>query len=121
MNEIIERRKSLRLQVTQDALVALTPHYFRVGQIVDASMGGLAYRCIAGQEPLNGSFELDIFLAGRAFYLHKVPVATIWDIKIDSDASLSSISVRQGGVQFGELTPIQISQLEYFLGNYTKT
>lgn len=119
MKKRVERRKNRRLQVTRDAFVALGPYYLRVGQIIDVSMDGLAFRCFGAQEPSNRSFELDIFLAGTAFYLHKVPFKTISDLEVADEAWSRSIKIRRYGVQLGQLTSNQTSQLEYFIQNYT--
>ena len=101
----------------RDAFVALRPNYLTLGQIVNLSMGGLAFRCIGNEKPPNGSFELDIFLPGRAFYLYEVPFDFIWGFKTADDATLNSSTTCQGGIQFGELKPHQKFQLERFIEN----
>lgn len=120
MKKPVEQRRNSRLQVTRDAFVAFGPHYVRLGQIVDVSMGGLAFRCLDGQEPSRGSSELDIFLAGTAFYMHKLPFKTISDLEVADELWSGAATIRRYGVQFGQLTSNQISQLEYFIRNYTR-
>ena len=119
MKKPVERRKNWRLQVTQDAFVAFRPDYVTLGQIVNLSMGGLAFRCIRHEKPSNESSELDIFLAGGAFYLYEVPFHIIWSLKTPPDPISYSSPVWQGGVQFGELKPHQESQLKHFIDNCT--
>lgn len=114
----VERRGYKRFQVPIDAFVALGPHYVKLGQMMDVSTHGLAFCYMASEEPSDGSFELEIFLAGRPFYLYKVPYETISDYETKG-IPLSSIAMRRCGVQFGELTPNQRSQLEYFVQNHT--
>ena len=80
---------------------------------------GLRFVLYVTKKPSNGSSELDIFWPGRAFYFYKVPFVIIWGFKTANDANLNSSTVWQGGVQFGELRPDQISQLEYFIQNHT--
>ena len=120
--EMDERRKHKRFQVRNGAFVVLGtppwPHSTKVGQIVDMSMGGLAFSYIAEQEPSNGSFELCIFLADSSFHLRKIPFETISDLETD-EVPFSSITMKRSGVQFGELTPNQISQLKYFIQSHT--
>lgn len=115
-NELSEQRKDKRFQVPQDAFAALGPDYIKVGQIINISMGGLAFRYLGSEGPSNES-ELDIFLAGRAFYLYKLPFETVWDIVLD-EKPFSSLNMKVGGLQFGELTQRQISQLQYFIQDY---
>lgn len=120
--ELSDRRKHRRFQVRDTAFVVLKapwPHSTKVGQIIDISMQGLAFRYIADEGRSNGSSELEIISADHSFYLDKVPFNTISDSKTDNDVPFSSIEMRRSAVQFGDLTSNQISQLEYFIWNYT--
>jgi hypothetical protein len=47
-----------------------------------------------------------------------VPFETVWDLETDG-MPFSSIKTRQSGLQFGQLTPGQMSQLEYFIDKHT--
>ena len=115
--QLVERRKHKRFKAPTDAFVAIRPHYSEVGQMIDVSMGGLGFNCLAMQDPSNGS-ELDIFLSGRAFWLHGIPFRTVWSVEIAGQTPLTSVPMRRSGVQFGALTPDQRSQLEYFIQHY---
>ena len=113
---VAEQRENKRFQVPRDAFAALRPDYIIVGQIINISMGGLGFRYLGNEGPSNAS-ELDIFLAGRAFYLYKVPFQTVWDF-VTNEMPSSSINMKVCGMQFRDLTPNQISQLEYFIQDY---
>jgi hypothetical protein len=102
--------------VPKTTFVALWPEFLRVGQVADISMGGLAFRHLKGEELPNESLELDLFLAGRSFYLYRVPSKMIWNAEAKSSHSQD---LGQCGLRFGELTPSQTAQLEYFVRNYT--
>ena len=115
-NELSEQRKDKRFQVPKDAFAALGPDYIKVGQIINISMGGLAFRYLGSEEPSN-ALELDIFLARRAFYLYKLPCETVWDFVTD-EKPFSSINMKRCGLQFGQLTQSQISELQYFIQDY---
>jgi hypothetical protein len=115
-NELSEQRKDKRFQVPKDAFAALGPDYIKVGQIINISMGGLAFRYLGSEQPSNAS-ELDIFLAGRAFYLYKLPFATVWDL-VTGEKPFNSIKMKVCGLKFGELTQSQISELQYFIQDY---
>ena len=118
----VDRRRHKRFQVRDSAFVVLRapwPHFTKVGQIIDISRQGLAFRYIADEGRSNGSSELEILLGNQSFYLDKVPFKTISDSKTDNDIPFSSIKMRRSGVQFGKLTPEQISQLKYFIWNHT--
>ena len=118
-----ERRKHKRFRVKNGTFAVLSaislPHSTqKVGQITDISMGGLAFSYIASEEPSNGSVQLSIFLGGNRFDLREIPFETIWDIETQ-EVRFRALTMRRSGVQFGKLTPHQISQLKYFIQNYT--
>jgi len=116
---IVERRKYKRFRVQDGAFVMFGPHSAKVGQIIDMSMGGLAFGYISSEEQSNRSFELDVFLTDHSFYLEKVPVKTISNLKIANESPSVSTTTRRHGVQFEDLTHNQISELRYFLWNHT--
>lgn len=122
--KIVERRKHKRLQVEDGAFVLLSRDSAILGHIVEISMAGLTFLYITSGKPPNGSSELEVLLPeqledDRSFYFDKVPFKTISDFAIPNELSLGSITIRRCGVQFGGLTPSQISQLEYFILNHT--
>jgi hypothetical protein len=121
--EMTERRKHKRFQVRNGAFAVLRapswPHSTqKLGQITDIGMGGLAFSYISSEGLPNGSVQLSIFLAKDRFHLRTIPFETIWDAETN-EVPFSSITMRRRGVQFGELTPNQISQLKCLIQNYT--
>jgi hypothetical protein len=117
--KIVERRKHKRFQVQEGAFAVLTPHFYKRGQIIDISRGGLAFRYTNNELTPNASSNLGISLADVGFYLSKVPFKTISDFEIANEVAYSFTTIRRCGVEFGDLTLNQISQLEYFIWNHT--
>jgi len=117
--EVVDKRKHTRFRSQDLAFAAFGSHIKEIGQIIDISMGGLAFRYIADGDQLNESRELEIYLANNGFHLEKVPFNTISDFELTSEFPLSSIRMRRRGMQFGELLQTQVSQLEYFIQNHT--
>ena len=117
--EDMERRKYTRFRAKDGALIEVRSHRGRLGEIIDISKGGLAFRYIDIGDRPKGSFELDIFLKETGFRLEKVPAKTISDLKTTKYFPYSSTKTRRQGVQFGELTENQISKLDHFIKNYT--
>jgi hypothetical protein len=115
----VERRKYTRFRTRNGALIELRSQRGKLGEIIDISKGGLAFRYIDIGDRPKGSFELDIFLKETGFRLEKVPAKTISDFRTTKYFPFSSTKTRRQGVQFGELTQKQISQLEHFIRNYT--
>ena len=101
------------------ALAVLKAKPVQMGQIVNISQGGLAFRYIDSKLELNESFELDILFARDAFYLKKVPFRIVSDFNRVSKLSVGTFKMKQQGVQFGEMMPDQQSQLDLFIQNHT--
>ena len=117
--ELAERRKNKRFPVQEGAFAVIGPEFTKLGQITDISRGGLAFRYIVTGSQGNGASEADVFLAGDGFYLEKIPIRPVWDLKVPKKFSNGSLPMRRCGVKFLDLTPHQRSQLEYFIQNHT--
>jgi len=117
--DFTERRKHKRFKAREGAFALIGSDNTNWGQIKDISKGGLAFQYITRGKQLNGSAEMDIFLADDSFYLKKVPVRTVADFEVNNKMSLSSLPLRQRNMEFGEMKPIQIFQLYYFLQHHT--
>jgi hypothetical protein len=114
----LERRKRKRFRVQNDAFVVLISNETKVGSLRDIAMDGLAFHYIGRQESLNESAKLGVFSANHDLFLYKVPCKIISDSKIYARQP-NPITRRRCGVQFGELTEDQISELKYFIANHT--
>jgi hypothetical protein len=112
--KVTDQRQYDRFQVPRTTFVALWPHYVKAGQVKDISMGGLCFCHDVIRKSPDGLLALDIFLAGRAFYLYKVPFEMVWDLQ-QADETHTSANLRRCGLRFGELTPGQKLQLDYFI------
>jgi hypothetical protein len=117
--QLTERRKNKRFLAQEGAFAVIGPEFTKLGQIIDIGRGGFAFRYIVTGSQGNGAVEADIFLAGDGFYLEKIPIRPIWDLKIPKKVSNGSLPMRRCGVQFRDLTHHQRSQLEYFIENHT--
>lgn len=121
MNRLPERRKHKRFRAADGALAVLRqawPHSTTIGQIIDIGRGGLAIRYIAGEDRSSGLSELSIVFTDHSFYLPRVPIITVFDFEI-ARMPFISMTPRRRGLQFGELTHHQMSELIYFIKNHT--
>ncbi len=136
--ELIERRKHHRFKVKRGAVAAMIKTssekkeqaedirmnegsiaFIQMGQIINISKGGLTFCYFDGEDEYNKLFDLDIFFVQDSFYSKKIPANIVWVSQTVSNPSLSLLKSKQRGLQFEELTPHQISQLDFFLQNYT--
>ena len=115
----VDQRKHMRFRVQEGAFAVLMNHVTRVGPIKDISRGGLAFTYISENKLPQGSFVVNLLFGGEGFYLKDIPSKIITDFETTDQPSFSSIPLRRCSVQFEEIDPIQISQLESFIRNYT--
>jgi hypothetical protein len=119
--ELVERRKYRRFEIPTGMFVSCRPHGPKLGEVIDISKGGLAFRYGSGEEPSGGSKELGnkmkIFLEEGSFHLNDVPFRPVADFGTYEEAPFPSVTMRRSSVQFNSLTHHQISQLENFIEN----
>jgi len=115
-----EKREFNRFK-TKDLSFALlkSASYEELGGIVDISKGGLAFQYLVGEDRIKEPVELDIILAGNGFHIKKIPCKTISDFEITNEIYFSSLKMRRHSIKFGELDNNQISELDYFIKQYT--
>ena len=120
--KLFERRKHKRFQVEPGVVALLTPrwpHPTMVGDVLDISSNGLALRYIADEAPSDRlSSELTLVSPEHSFRLAKLPIRAVSDFEI-AKVPFSFAAPRRLGLQFGELTQDQTSQLEYLIMSHT--
>ncbi len=114
----VERRKHKRFSVFEGAFVALRPSDSGVGRLIDISLGGLTFDYVTMQPSSVKATELDIFVTDSVFRLFEIPIQSVWDLTT-FDFPTSPLHKRRCGVEFGDLTPHQKLQIEYFIENHT--
>jgi len=124
--EFAERREHKRFKVKNGAIAMIKLNALatklRYCQIMNISKGGLTLRYIDRNGELNKPFELNVLFAKDNIsftYLKYVPCKTVWTSHEASKPSSSRVKTKQRSVQFGEMTPHQLSQLDRFLEKCT--
>ena len=124
--EFVERRKHERLKVKNGAIAIINPTDALAAnqkhcQILNISRGGLALRYIIRDGESNESVELDVlFMQDICFtFLKSLPFKNVWISHTASETYLSKLRIEQQGVEFGEMMPNQIAQLDCFLEECT--
>ena len=116
--DLSERRKHKRYKVKQGscAVKAKTESApAKAGEIIDISMGGLAFSYMEDGEWSDESFDRGMLLGEKDLCIEDIPLKVISDCAINTGITIT----RRCGVQFGKLTPSQISQLEYYIWTNT--
>jgi len=91
----------------------------KLGQVIDISKGGLAFRYIDIGERPGRSLDLDITIKNNGFHLENIRFESLSDIKATKQFPFSSTKMRRRGGKFSQLNHEQLSHLEYFIQNYT--
>jgi hypothetical protein len=102
-----ERRQHQRFKVKSGTFESES----RSGEIVDISMGGLAFSYIDSGNWTDESFDCGMLMGEKDLCLEEIPLKIISDCAINSGLSMT----RRCGVKFEKLTPKQLAQLEYFI------
>lgn len=114
----VERRKHKRFRVQDGAFVVPKMSDGGAGRFKEISMNGLRFEYAVSQEQSIEVTELGIYVSYSGFRLYGIPCKPIWDF-VTYEVPATSLQIRQCGMEFGELTPQQESQLEYFIQNHT--
>ena len=89
-----------------------------IGTIADISLGGAKctyYEFKVGPSKKNSFHTIDL-IAGNQYVL-EVPCRYVWDGDMETKFHTTSTIVKQCGIEFGELAPIQTYMLGKFIDN----
>jgi hypothetical protein len=121
LDNVRERRKYKRFIPSIRTFVIPQTDSPKEHQIIDISMGGLAFWYYEIQNQLDEFDELSINMTDGNFNLDNIHCKTISGLAIADDSPSGSVSMKRCGVQFGDLNQNQTDQLEYFIKNHTIT
>ena len=115
-----DRRKNRRFKIKSVTYTVFkTMSDEDMGELIDISKGGLSFRYYISSKKVKDPYELNIISADDSFQLNNVPIKEISNITKSDKSHLKSIVQGRFGFQFMDLTPYQISELDYFMKNYT--
>lgn len=114
-----ERRRHQRFNVQNGAFAALSPQFVVIGQIVNISEGGLAFRYIASRPRSKDAVRLNILLTDGSFCLERLGFRTVWDVPTPQEFAYGFITYRHCGIQWEGLSAGQKADLTYFMSCYT--
>lgn len=114
---IQERRNIPRFHVNS-GLFAVN---FQLGQIIDISMEGLAFRYVEREKKRESDRGIGIIFDEDDLCFDRIPVLTVSDIIISEDRDVETPIIRRCGVRFLDLSPTQKSLLQNFIWFSTYT
>ena len=124
--EGLERRAHKRFKVKSGVTAAVIEpvngkDYIYLGEILNISKGGLAFQYADRNGEPKEPYELDILVIKdivRFTYFSRIRFKTVWISNLDVELSSDHLKHKQIGIQFEEMTPHQISQLDIFFQKY---
>lgn len=114
-NKVFEFRREQRLRLKSGAFAISDATIPEVGQILDISMGGLAFLYMDQGARSRGIFSLELLLDDNCLHLEDVQARIVSDFEMSSEGPSSFIKMRRCGVQFIDLSRSQWKLLESFI------
>jgi hypothetical protein len=108
------RRKEDRYRVRDGVFAIDINEPQRLGEIVDISRSGIAFRYMDGQNSFTPTTGLNIFSSTHSLFLTNFPFETISDIQIEGHPT-SAINMRRHSGRFTSLSEKQQEQLDDFI------
>ncbi|MBI9085738.1 MAG: hypothetical protein JEZ11_19225 [Desulfobacterales bacterium] len=91
----------------------------KMGQIRDISLSGISFSYIDSDGCTGIASKLDILVADSAFYLENLSFRTVTDLAVSDDTDFQAMKTKIACLQFKDLEPHQIAQLDRFLRQHT--
>ena len=87
-----------------------------IGTITDISLGGVkcTYHKLKMEPNKNSSFHSIDLIAG-SYYVLEIPCRFVWDGEMETKFHHPLTMVKQCGIQFGELAPLETYMLSKFI------
>ena len=117
-----EQRKYVRFLVKGDMFAAMRGGFKKVGKVNDISVKGVAFSYlsdIADTGFKSHDSQVDIFTSENGFHLFNVPCRIVYEITDAPPYEGLLVKMSKCGLQFGELSNMQLDLLNFLLKNYT--
>jgi hypothetical protein len=121
MGTKLERRKHKRYSIKDGSYATISPESKKLGQIVDISMGGLAFKYIDAKPETQKGINIHetLFLSSMGYYVGDIDFKTIADHEVSDHeiptTSANIMKIRMRHVQFTDLKLKQLFDLDYYI------
>ena len=120
--KVVERRKEIRYRVKDGIFTVPNPRIqsSRLGNIIDISMGGLAFQYFLVRNMSFKEFtKLDIYISGDGMFMADLPVQIVSDVELVRSEKQLLTTCKRFGVQFKTLDSEKQEKLHRFIENHT--
>ena len=114
-----ERRRTERYYLKGEASAFVDSNINLMGKIEDIGIGGLSFRYLQLTVEERKPDNINLILPKQNFSIERIPVKVVSDVEEMNRSCFSTVIMRRCGVSFNTLSDRQISQLNYFLENFT--
>ncbi len=117
-----DRRKDSRYKVKDGIFTVPNPRIqsSRLGNIIDVSMGGLAFQYFLVKNMSFNEFSMiDIYISGDGMFLDDLPVQIVSDIELPRSEKQFMTTSKRFGVQFQGLDQAKKEKLHQFIEHNT--
>jgi hypothetical protein len=115
-----ERRKYKRYAAKAGAYAIISPGLTRLGQIIDISKAGLAFKYIDSNPDIKDKNET-LFLSSMGYYVKDIEFKTISDYEVSDYKSPKvgpdAMRIRKRHINFIDLNFKQLFDLDYYIEN----
>lgn len=112
--EVKDRRRHNRYRLQHGAYAAFTPHFIKLGPIVNISLSGFACQYFIDKDQNKDPYEPFVSLRNNAFIVQDLPVMVICNFEMNMEES-RYLKMMYCGVQFGQLSFEQFKALDDFI------
>lgn len=118
---VTDSREFRRFRVKDGNLAVIRGDSIMTAPIIDINMKGLALHYMKNCEICPAeAHKLDIFSAAADFFLTDLPFEMASESETTCNKPHCVNPMQRCGIKFGELSPDQISQLNYFIKHHTE-
>lgn len=113
--EQLERRRYLRVTTKKNSSFVLISDDTKLGEIIDISMGGLAFRYSGGELWSRQPDQSAILFGDDDLWLNTIPLNSVYDFILSGPSPENPNTLRRRSMQFGALSPEQKKLLRQFI------
>lgn len=125
MTKHLEHRRQRRFKVKSGAFASFSPQDVRMGQILDISKKGIAFKYVSCETDNKEVGDLSISIPDEGFKIEKIHLKKvidqdyISDLDNEEERAFEHTIFNRCSVEFGDLNMTQKAMIKYFIKNYT--
>jgi hypothetical protein len=116
-DQFTERRKHRRFKTKENSYIAISPHYNRIGRVIDISLEGVSFRHLDLDVRPVGTSQLCHIYTDDGFHIHPITVSIVSELMI----IVNMTELTESRLNFKELSKEQSAKIRCFIDKYSFT